>query len=53
MDINLTRKEFLDLKKWINLEIKCAEGYIENKLDTEEAININNLKNSLDELVKL
>jgi hypothetical protein len=36
MDINLTRQEFLGLKKWINTEVSLAEGYIEKELNNPE-----------------
>lgn len=36
MNINLTRQEFLGLKKWINIEVSCAENYINKELNNPE-----------------
>jgi hypothetical protein len=36
MNINLTKQEFLDLKRWINIEVTCAEGYIEKEFSNPD-----------------
>lgn len=48
MNIDLTRKEFLELKKWINLEVKCAEGYIEKEVNNpKNKVSVEYLQNKL------
>jgi hypothetical protein len=36
MNINLTKQEFLGLKRWINIEVSCAENYIQKEFNNPD-----------------